>query len=39
MHFQPNEVVRFELDSKKLAELLAQVTEVEKAVERYSHTS
>ncbi|KAL5474430.1 hypothetical protein EMCRGX_G026375 [Ephydatia muelleri] len=35
----PNEVVRFELDSKKLAELLAQVTEVEKAVELYSHTS
>lgn len=35
---QHGEVVRFELDSKKLSELLAQVTAVEKAIEQYSRT-
>ena len=34
---QASEIIRFELDEKKLSELLTQVEDVEKAIEKYAH--
>ncbi len=38
-HAQADEVLRFEVDSSKLSELLAQVSDIEKALETHSHVS
>ena len=35
---QASEILRFELDDKKLSELLTQVADIEKAMENYAHT-
>lgn len=35
---QASEIVRFELDEKKLSELLAQVADVDKAIKSQTHT-